>query len=306
MYSRRPGGEALGYRRMAAVINISIQRCSGSSNRQVRSRTVVADSRTSLRPPVFSRSEKEQCRALLGSGPVSLPAPSAMPQPAATEGDFPPLQISQQHVKPTPPSEQHTPLPGGLYTPPRGDGKMRLPNSPETPTPMHVRAGPTRAGVTRTAPAVGTSAASTFSAMPPVGPALFVRPGNKASFVGGGGQGGVTSRPLSQPSQVTASAAAIGESKRRSGVICDSLTQDTRFRRSEEAASVCAAREALLPTTTTRSLQQRCGQIGVSCLDTAADDGDHGAHDNGPGVRLAGDAARVSNGGAPAGGESAR
>ena len=233
MYSRRPGGEALGYRRMASVINISMQRCSGSSNPHGRPRTLLTDSKTFLRPPVFSRSEKEQCRLLLGNGPVSFPAPPAILPPPANEGDFPPLQNSQQHVKPTAPSEQHTPLPGGLYTPPRGggDGRMRLPDSPETPTPIHVRAGPTRAAATRATPAVGTSAASTFSAVPRVGPALSVRPGNKASFVGGGGQGGVTSRPLSQPSQVTASsAAAIGESKRESGDICDSLTQDTRFR----------------------------------------------------------------------------
>jgi hypothetical protein len=44
MHLRRPGGEALGYRRMAAVINISMQRCSGSSNLHGGSRTVVADS----------------------------------------------------------------------------------------------------------------------------------------------------------------------------------------------------------------------------------------------------------------------
>lgn len=218
---RRPGGEALGYRRMAAVINISMQRCSGSSSPHEKVCIVVADSKTSLRPPVFSRSEKEQCRVLLGSGPVSLPAPPAMAQPPATEGDFPSLQISQP-AKPTSPSDQHTPLAGGLYTPPRGgrEGEMRLPDSPETPTPMHVRAGPTRTAVTT------ASTASTFSAGPRIGPALFVRPENKAAFVGGGWQGDVTSRPLSQPSQDTASASEIGTSTRESAEIVDPLTHD--------------------------------------------------------------------------------
>lgn len=225
---RRPGGEALGYRRMAAVINISMQRCS-----------------------VFSRSEKEQCRVLLGSGPVSLPAPPAMAQPPATEGDFPSLQISQP-AKPTSPSDQHTPLAGGLYTPPRGgrEGEMRLPDSPETPTPMHVRAGPTRTAVTT------ASTASTFSAGPRIGPALFVRPENKAAFVGGGWQGDVTSRPLSQPSQDTASASEIDPRKQLQSALSTRSAESLNERRSfpQQRAPVSDAAKAASAASTPPSM----------------------------------------------------
>ncbi|GAA5992182.1 hypothetical protein JCM10908_001808 [Rhodotorula pacifica] len=214
MYARRPGGDVIGYRRMAAIINIAIQRC-----------------------PIFSRSEKDQARLLLGSGPLSLTAPMTVPQvPAATECDFPPLQHlhpkESQHAKSPPPPpppppptqqqqppyyqqpqqpQQYMPMTAGLQTPPRATSKMRLPDSPETPTPIHTRAGPAfimRSAVTTsavpatvsTAKAVGPSAMSAVSvAAPRLGPSYLTKPGVARMEIGASAaHSAVTSRPLDQ------------------------------------------------------------------------------------------------------------
>ncbi|GAA5869356.1 hypothetical protein JCM3774_004213 [Rhodotorula dairenensis] len=185
MNARRPPGDAIGYRRMAAIINIAVQRC-----------------------PVFSRSQKEQARLLFGSGALSLT--TSMPAPhvpaVAANYEFPPLQQPRetlpQHVG-SPQYGQYTPLPASLQTPPRPTSRMRLPDSPETPTPIHRRAEgleavSRRSAVTGTA-TVGRSNVSAVSATPPrFGTTITAKTGSKVALGVAGGQIGVTSRPLSQ------------------------------------------------------------------------------------------------------------
>lgn len=160
---------------------------------------------------VFSRSQKEQARLLLGSGPLSLSAPMTTSHaPVATaDYEFPPLRpqhvATAQHVKASQ-HGQHTPSPAGLQTPPRAMSRMRLPDSPETPTPSHrcAELGITARNAVAT-PALPAGATSDSSKSPGVGPGarfgpmtMLAKAGNKISLGTAAGKAGVTSRPLVQ------------------------------------------------------------------------------------------------------------